>query len=107
MRSISSLDSALPPEMVIFCSLPVPRSLAVTWTMPLASMSKVTSTCGTPRGAGAMPESLEGAERLVLLGDLALTLEDLDEDRRLVVLGRREDLGALGRDGRVALDEPW
>ena len=43
--------------MVIFCSLPVPRSLAVTWTMPLASMSKVTSICGTPRGAGAMPES--------------------------------------------------
>ena len=25
--------------------------------MPLASMSKVTSTCGTPRGAGAMPVS--------------------------------------------------
>ncbi len=23
--------------------------------MPFASMSKVTSTCGTPRGAGAMP----------------------------------------------------
>ena len=23
--------------------------------MPLASMSKVTSTCGTPRGAGGMP----------------------------------------------------
>ena len=29
--------------MVMFCSLPVPKSLAVTWTMPLASMSKVTS----------------------------------------------------------------
>ena len=43
--------------MVIFCSLPVPRSLAETLTMPLASMSKVTSICGTPRGAGAMPES--------------------------------------------------
>ena len=43
--------------MVIFCSWPVPRSLADTLTMPLASMSKVTSTCGTPRGAGAMPVS--------------------------------------------------
>ena len=41
--------------MVIFCSLPVPRSLADTFTMPLASMSNVTSICGTPRGAGGMP----------------------------------------------------
>ena len=40
--------------MVIFCSLPVPRSLALTCRMPLASMSKVTSICGTPRGAGGM-----------------------------------------------------
>ena len=57
IRSISSFGSAEPPEIVIVCSLPVPRSLAVTWTMPLASMSKVTSICGTPRGAGAMPVS--------------------------------------------------
>ena len=41
--------------MEIFCSLPVPRSLAETCRMPLASMSKVTSICGTPRGAGGMP----------------------------------------------------
>jgi hypothetical protein len=26
-----------------------------TWRMPLASISKVTSICGTPRGAGGMP----------------------------------------------------
>ena len=37
---------------MIFVSLPVPRSLAVTFRMPLASMSKVTSICGTPLGAG-------------------------------------------------------
>ena len=43
--------------MVIFCSLLVARSLAVTLRIPLASMSKVTSTCGTPRGAGGMLES--------------------------------------------------
>ena len=43
--------------MVIDCSLPVPLSLADTCTMPLASRSKVTSTCGMPRGAGAMPVS--------------------------------------------------
>jgi ribosome-associated protein len=39
------------------CSLPVPRSLAETLRMPLASMSKVTSICGMPRGAGGMPSS--------------------------------------------------
>src|SRR5699024_5498085 len=39
------------------CSLPVPRSLAVTCTMPLEPMSKVTSIWGMPRGAGAMPVS--------------------------------------------------
>ncbi|AIB13213.1 hypothetical protein ABAZ39_14720 (plasmid) [Azospirillum argentinense] len=46
-----------PPEawMRICCSLPVALSFAVTLTMPLASMSKVTSICGTPRGAGGMP----------------------------------------------------
>ena len=41
--------------MRICCSLFVALSLAVTLTMPLASMSKVTSICGTPRGAGGMP----------------------------------------------------
>ena len=41
--------------MRICCSLPVALSLAETLTMPLASMSKVTSICGMPRGAGGMP----------------------------------------------------
>ena len=40
--------------MVIFCSLLVALSFAVTFRMPFASMSNVTSTCGTPRGAGGM-----------------------------------------------------
>ena len=57
MRSMSSFGSDEPPVIVIDCSLPVPLSLALTCTMPFASMSKVTSTCGTPRGAGAMPVS--------------------------------------------------
>src|SRR3954468_5112303 len=57
IRSMSSLGRAEPPVMVIDCSLPVPRSLAVTWTMPLASMSNATSICGTPRGAGGRPVS--------------------------------------------------
>ncbi len=44
--------------MVIFCSLPVALSRALTFRMPLASMSKVTSICGTPRGAGRMPSRM-------------------------------------------------
>ena len=45
----------MPPVIVMACSLPVARSLALTFTMPLASMSKATSICGMPRGAGGMP----------------------------------------------------
>ena len=41
--------------MVMFCWRPVPRSLADTFTMPFASMEKVTSICGTPRMALRMP----------------------------------------------------
>ena len=37
------------------CSLPVPRSLADTFTIPFASISNVTSICGTPRRAGGIP----------------------------------------------------
>mmetsp|Transcript_9053 Transcript_9053/g.37002 ORF Transcript_9053/g.37002 Transcript_9053/m.37002 type:complete len:292 (-) Transcript_9053:979-1854(-) len=53
----STCASERPPElwMVICCSLLVALSLAETFTMPLASMSKVTSIWGTPRGAGGMP----------------------------------------------------
>ncbi len=94
-----------PPVIVIDCSLPVPLSFAETCTMPLASMSKVTSTCGMPRGAGAIAGELEGAERLVVAGELALALEDLDRDGRLVVVRGREGLAALGRDRGVAFDE--
>ena len=43
--------------MVIDCSLPVALSWADTCTMPLASMSKVTSICGMPRGAGGRSTS--------------------------------------------------
>mmetsp|Transcript_23724 Transcript_23724/g.78820 ORF Transcript_23724/g.78820 Transcript_23724/m.78820 type:complete len:343 (-) Transcript_23724:846-1874(-) len=55
MRSIS--ESERPPEdwILICCVLPDALSLADTLTMPLASMSKVTSICGMPRGAGGMP----------------------------------------------------
>ena len=41
--------------MVMACSLPVAISLAVTFSIPLASMSKATSIWGMPLGAGGMP----------------------------------------------------
>ena len=51
--------------MATFCSLLVALSLAVTLRIPLASMSKVTSICGTPRGAGGMPSSRKVASFLL------------------------------------------
>ena len=73
--------------------------------MPFASMSKVTSTCGTPRGAGGMPIEVELAEQLVVRRHLALALEDPDGHRGLVVFRGREDLALLGRDRGVAVDQ--
>jgi hypothetical protein len=49
-------------------------------TMPLASMSNVTSICGTPRGAGGMPTSWKRPSVLLSDGHLALALEHLDVD---------------------------
>src|SRR2546428_842706 len=66
MRSISSFERAVPPVIVIACSLPVARSLAVTFTIPLASLSKESSICGTPRGA-ADRHDLTGVDALVRL----------------------------------------
>ena len=50
--------SERPPELwiVIWWSLPVALSLADTFTIPFASMSKPTSIYGTPRGAGGIPD---------------------------------------------------
>ena len=47
---------------------------------------------------------VELAQRLVGGSDFALTLEHLDGHGRLVVVGRREHLAELGRDGGVLLD---
>ena len=57
IRSMSSLASEDWPVIVIDCSLPVALSWADTCTMPLASMSKVTSIWGIPRGAGGRSTS--------------------------------------------------
>jgi len=45
-------------SMRIDWALLVPLSVALTFRMPFASMSNVTSICGTPRGAGGMPSRL-------------------------------------------------
>ena len=55
MRSTSSFGNVEAPVIVIDCCLFVALSFAVTDKIPLASISKVTSICGTPRGADAIP----------------------------------------------------
>mmetsp|Transcript_26191 Transcript_26191/g.98604 ORF Transcript_26191/g.98604 Transcript_26191/m.98604 type:complete len:297 (+) Transcript_26191:538-1428(+) len=68
MRSMSSLDRRpLSLVMVILFSLPVDFSTADTFRMPLASMSYVTSICGTPRGIGGMPSRWNLPSRLLSL----------------------------------------
>src|SRR6185295_12957021 len=48
---------------------------------------------------------LEFSDRPVVARHVALALQHVDLDRRLIVVGRRERLALLGRDGRVARDE--
>ena len=54
---------------------------------------------------GRNAHQVERAEKLVAARHLALALEDLDLDRRLIVGGRGERLRLARRDGGVALDE--
>ena len=91
--------------MRICCSLPVPLSLAETLTMPLASMSKVTSICGTPRGAGGMPARSKLPSSLLLAAISRSPWNTRMVTARLVVLGGREGLALLGRDRGVAVDQ--
>ena len=55
MKRKKNLQQMIIIIILLCCSLPVPLSLADTLTIPLASISNVTSTCGTPRGAGGIP----------------------------------------------------
>ena len=77
------LGGRRPSWILIVFSCRCPLSLAVTCTMPLASMSKVTSIWGTPRGAGGMSVSWNEPSSFVVRRDLALTLVDVDLHRRL------------------------
>ena len=54
-RQINRFLEFVEDVIEIDCSLFVPKSFAETFTMPLASISKVTSICGTPRRAGRIP----------------------------------------------------
>ncbi len=105
MRSTSSFDRPLEPLMVMVCSLPVALSFATTLTMPLASMSKVTSICGRPRGAGGRPTRWNRPKRPVVARHRALALQHVHLDAGLVVGRRREDLALLRRDRRIPRDE--
>ena len=52
--SISSSDKPEDALMTMDCSLPVALSFAETLRIPFASISKDTSICGSPRGAGGI-----------------------------------------------------
>mmetsp|Transcript_2787 Transcript_2787/g.8330 ORF Transcript_2787/g.8330 Transcript_2787/m.8330 type:complete len:286 (-) Transcript_2787:2294-3151(-) len=67
--STSSDGSVDAPVILISCCLPVPLSVALTDRIPLASMSNLTSICGTPRGAGGMPSSLKVPRDLLSLAN--------------------------------------
>src|SRR5262249_15992434 len=111
MRLISSSFSPLEALMTIFCSLPVALSLADTLRMPFASMSKDTSICGMPRGAGAMsptpnfPSDFLSPAPPPSPSPLSLALQVVDGRGRRAVIPRRECIRCLVRDGRVLLDQ--
>ena len=68
MRSISSLERRpLSLVMVMCLDFPVVLSEAETFKIPLASMLKVTSTWGIPRGAGGMSDSSNLPSKLLSL----------------------------------------
>ena len=66
IRVMSSLERRpLSFVIVILFFKPDALSSAETFRMPLASMSNDTLICGTPRGAGAMPDSSNLPSRLL------------------------------------------
>jgi hypothetical protein len=90
--------------MRIDCSFPVALSFAPTGD---AVGVDVESDLDLRHAAwsGRDPRELELADRLVVDGQIALTLQDVDLDRRLVVVGRGKDVGLAGGDRGVARDE--
>ena len=60
---------------------------------------------GNTTGSGGDTSQIELAEQVVVLGELTLTLEDLDGDSWLVIGVGGEGVGGLGGDGGVTVDE--
>ena len=73
--------------------------------MPLASMSKVTSIWGTPRGAGGRPVSWKLPRVRLSLANSRSPCRHVDVHRGLVVGRGGKHLALAGGDGGVALDE--
>ena len=73
--------------------------------MPLRSMSKVTSICGTPRGAGAMPVSSNVPSGLLSRASSRSPWKTWMSTCDWLSSAVVNDLGRLGRDRRVALDQ--
>jgi hypothetical protein len=53
----------------MLCSFPLALSFAETLSIPFASISKVTSICGTPLGLGGMPSRLNCPSDLLSLAN--------------------------------------
>ncbi len=68
-RSISASERLELAVIVISWCLPVPRSFAETCTIPFASISNVTSICGTPAGAALIPRSWKRPSSLLSLAN--------------------------------------
>ena len=102
---ISSSVRLVLEVMVTFCSLPVPRSLAETFTMPLRVDVErdldLRHAARRRRNAG----ELEAAEGLVAGRHLALALQHVHLNGGLAVRRGGEDLALRGRDGGVAVDQ--
>ena len=72
--------------------------------MPLESIEKVTSICGTPRGAGGMPTRSNLPSDLLSRANSRSPCSTCTVHLVLIVGDGREDQRVLGRDRRVALD---
>ncbi len=91
--------------MVIFCSLLVALSFAITFRMPLASMSKVTSICGTPRGAGGMPISWNTPSSRLSFAMARSPWKTLISTEVWLSAAVEKVFALACRDGGVALDQ--
>ena len=85
IRSISASERPEDASMRMLCSLFVPMSLAETFIIPLASMSKLTSICGVPRGCGRNAVQVEPADGTVVHRHFPFALKHVHLHRRLAV----------------------